>query len=82
MTRRLTRDTENALLGGVTSGLASYFRSLDATEAAALDAARGGWAFGELCERLCTELGEAEAPARAAALLRDWVAAGLISRTD
>jgi hypothetical protein len=64
------------------SGLASYFRSLDATEALALDAARDGWPFGELCERLCAQLGESEAPARAAGLLRDWVGSGLISRAD
>ncbi len=64
------------------SGLASYFRSLDAAEAAALDGALRGWPFGELCERLCALLGEAQAPARAAALLRDWVGSGLISRAD
>jgi hypothetical protein len=49
------------------------------TEAAVLDAARNGWPFGELCELLCGELGEAQAPAHAAALLRDWVGSGLIS---
>jgi hypothetical protein len=64
------------------SGLTSYFRSLEGTEAAALDEALRGWPFGELCERLCAELGEAQAPARAAALLRGWVGSGLISRAD
>ncbi len=59
--------------------LTTYFRSLDATEAAVLDAARQGWPFGELCELLCDELGESQAPAHAAALLRDWIASGLIS---
>jgi hypothetical protein len=49
------------------------------TESAVLDAARNGWPFGELCELLCDELGEAQAPAHAAALLRDWVGSGLIS---
>jgi len=48
------------------------FRSLTDTESAVLDAARNGWPFGELCELLCDELGEAQAPAHAAALLRDW----------
>jgi hypothetical protein len=59
--------------------LTSYFRSLSASEAAALDAARKGWPFGEVCELLCAELGETDTAARAAALLRDWVASGLIS---
>jgi putative DNA-binding protein len=59
-------------------GLSTYFRSLSATEAAALDAARRGWPFGELCELLCEELGEAQAPAHAATLLRTWLASGLI----
>ena len=61
--------------------LRSYFRSLSATDAAVLDAARAGWPFGELCARLCAELGEAQAPAHAATLLREWVGAGLISAT-
>jgi hypothetical protein len=64
------------------SGLASYFRSVDATEAAVLDGALRGWPFAELCERLCAALGAAQAPARAAALLREWVGSGLISSAD
>jgi hypothetical protein len=59
--------------------LTTYFRSLAATEAAVLDAARNGWPFGELCELLCAELGEAQAAAHAATLLRDWVGSGLIT---
>ena len=43
-----------------------------------LDAARSGWPFGELCALLCEELGESEAPAQAAALLRGWIGSGLI----
>jgi len=58
--------------------LSTYFRSLPQTEAAALDGALRGWPFGELCELLCSELGEAGAPAQAATLLRGWVASGLI----
>ena len=58
--------------------LTSYFRSLPKTEASMLDAARGGWPFGELCALLCEELGDSEAPAQAATLLRGWITAGLI----
>ncbi|MBV8306176.1 MAG: putative DNA-binding domain-containing protein [Gammaproteobacteria bacterium] len=62
-------------------GLTSYYRSLSKTEASALDAARSGWPFGELCTLLCEELGDSEAPAQAAALLRGWITAGLIVGT-
>jgi hypothetical protein len=58
--------------------LTSYFRSLPKTESSVLDAARSGWPFGELCALLCEELGDAEAPAQAATLLRGWITAGLI----
>jgi hypothetical protein len=58
--------------------LTTYFRSLPKAEAAVLDVARSGWPFGELCELLCEQLGESEAPAQAAALLRGWIASGLI----
>lgn len=58
--------------------LTTYFRSLSATEAAALDAARSGWPFGELCELLCEQVGETQAPAQAATFLRGWIGAGLI----
>jgi hypothetical protein len=60
-------------------GLTTYFRSLSVTEAQALDAARRGWPFGELCELLCERLGEAEAPLAAASFLRGWVGAGMIT---
>ena len=59
--------------------LNSYYRSLALPEARALDAARDGWPFGELCALLCDEVGEEQAPAHAAALLRGWVEAGVIS---
>jgi hypothetical protein len=58
--------------------LTSYFRSLGSTEASVLDAARSGWPFGELCELLCDELGDEQAPREAATLLRSWIASGLI----
>lgn len=59
-------------------GLRTYFRSLPTTEARALDAARDSWPFGELCDLLCDEVGEAQAPTTAATLLRGWIDAGLI----
>jgi len=59
--------------------LRTYFRSLQSAEAVALDAAREGQPFGELCALLCAQLGEAQAPARAAGFLREWVGSGLIT---
>jgi hypothetical protein len=58
--------------------LRTYFRSLQPAEAAALDAAREGQSFGELCAVLSDEIGEAQAPAKAAEFLRNWVDSGLI----
>lgn len=58
--------------------LRTYFRSLQPAEAAALDAAREGRSFGELCALLSEKLGESEAPAKAARFLRDWIESGLI----
>ena len=58
--------------------LRTYFRSLYPGEAGAIEAAREGKSFGELCELLCAEFGEARAPARAAGFLRDWVESGLL----
>jgi hypothetical protein len=54
-------------------GLNSYFRSLGRDEAAALDAARAGRSFAELCEGLCEWIAPDEAPARAAALFKRWI---------
>lgn len=58
--------------------LHTYFRSLQPGEAAALDAARAGRSFGEICDLLSAELGEAEAPPAAARFLKGWVESGLI----
>jgi hypothetical protein len=58
--------------------LTTYYRSLSDCEATVLDSALRGWPFGELCELLCEELGEHEAPAQAASLLRGWVDSGLV----
>ena len=58
--------------------LRTYFRSLQPAEVAALEAARAGQSFGELCAVLSEEIGEAEAPAKAAGFLKDWIESGLI----
>jgi len=59
--------------------LRTYFRSVQPGEAQALEAAREGQSFGELCALLCDEFGEAQAPARAAEFLRGWVDSGLLT---
>ncbi len=61
-------------------GLEIFFRSLAPAETAALDAARGGSSFGELCELLCAGGDEAAGAAEAAGLLREWLQSGLIVR--
>jgi len=56
----------------------SNFRSLEADEAAMLDAMVEGRPFPELCEAIATHVGEDQAAARAAGLLRAWVEEGVI----
>jgi hypothetical protein len=56
----------------------NYFRSLDAVEHAALDAAIAGRTFTEICESLSAHMPEAEVPLRAATLVATWVDSGLI----
>jgi len=58
--------------------LRNYFRSLEPAEAGALDAARQGASFGELCERLAATCGAERTAAEAAALLARWLGDGLI----
>ena len=55
------------------------FRSLDADEAAALDAVVAGNSFGELCELLAARFDPERAAVRAAGWLRRWVEEGLIA---
>jgi hypothetical protein len=55
-----------------------FFRSPDLTEAGAIDVLFDRGTFGEVCLRLCEEVGEAQTPERAASLLRGWVEAGMI----
>jgi len=57
----------------------SNFRSLDADEAAMLDALSEGRPFPELCEAVAPFTGEEQAPARAAGLLRAMVEGGMIA---
>ena len=57
---------------------AAWREALAAAEAAALDAARNGQSFGELCELLAAAHGAEQAPAQAAALLAGWLGAGLM----
>jgi hypothetical protein len=59
--------------------LSTYFRSLDAHEAYALDALKRGDTFAEICEGLCEWIEPEEAAATAAGLMRQWVADGMLS---
>ena len=61
------------------SGLQSMFRALEPLEAHVLDAALAGDNFGHLCALIAGQTSEDEAPARAAAILRNWVEPGLIT---
>jgi len=56
----------------------SNFRSLEADEAAMLEALAAGRPFPELCEAIAADVGEDQAAARAAGLLRAWVEEGVI----
>ena len=58
-----------------------FFRPLPPEEAQALAAVLAGESFGDICVALCASAGEAQAPARAAALLREWVESGMIIGT-
>jgi hypothetical protein len=59
-----------------------FFRSADPVEAAAIEALQGRRTFGELCVELAERLGAAEAPRRAASLMRGWVESGMIVPTS
>ena len=58
--------------------LLNYFRSLSAAELAALDAARRGAIFAELCAVLGEHVAEADVPLTAASFLNGWLASGLV----
>ena len=58
--------------------LAIYFRPLPETEARALAALESGATFAEVCDRVTEVAGMRRAPLQAAALLRTWLAEGLL----
>jgi Putative DNA-binding domain len=59
--------------------LVTTFRSLSSDEAWAFDAARDGARFSELCEGLASRVGEEEAAALAASLLKQWLTDGCVA---
>ena len=58
----------------------SHFRSIDATEFAAIELVMAGASFGELCEKLLEDKGD-EASNSAAQYLAGWLNEGLITTT-
>ena len=59
--------------------LTTYYRSLDADEAAALDLIARDGSFADMCEVLCDWHQPEAVPAIAMTLLKRWIAEGLIS---
>jgi hypothetical protein len=59
--------------------LTNRFRSLDAAENAALDAALAGHSFSEICGVLAEWLADEEIPLRAATLIGTWADSGIIT---
>lgn len=57
-----------------------YWRSLDETEARAMDAFAEGRDFAEVCAVLCEWLDAEAVPARMAGMLNQWVTEGLITK--
>ncbi|MBS0540124.1 MAG: putative DNA-binding domain-containing protein [Proteobacteria bacterium] len=57
----------------------THFRSLEADEAVLLDALIAGRTFPDMCGALVPLIGEEQAMARAAGLLRGWVEEGMIA---
>jgi hypothetical protein len=53
-------------------GVRTMFRSINAAESAAMAVANSGGTFGEMCEAIAREVGDAEAPLRAASILSGW----------
>jgi hypothetical protein len=59
--------------------LRSLFRSLDLPETAALDLARCGATFGEICVTIGDHFADDEVPLRAVTYLRTWLQAGMLT---
>ena len=59
--------------------LRNYFRSMDAVECTALDAAVRGATFTEICEAMAAHLPQEEIPLRAAMLAASWIDGGVIA---
>jgi hypothetical protein len=59
----------------------NYFRSMDASENAALEAALAAHSFGDICAALAPFLPEEEIPLRAAGLIGTWTDSGIIVAT-
>ncbi len=58
----------------------THFRSLEPDEAVMLDRVVEGQTFPDLCESVVPHVGEDQAAARAAGLLRGWVEVGMLAR--
>lgn len=58
--------------------LTARYRSIDEVEATALDALRSGSTFAQMCEELFDRYESESVPMQAAALLKRWIADGLI----
>lgn len=58
--------------------LQNYFRSMDASEAAAIDAAIRGCTVGDMCTAIAAWVPEEQIPLRAATLLGGWADSGII----
>lgn len=59
--------------------LTVQYRSLDAVEAAALDAIATGATFGEMCRSMAHHLEQDQVPLHAAGLLKQWLADALLA---
>ena len=60
-------------------GLINHYRSLDVDEAWALDSAKAGVNFENLCQGVCEWIDEEHAPARVASFLGNWLNEGLLT---
>lgn len=56
-----------------------HWRSLSVDESWAIDAWCSGACFAELCEGLCEWIDPGQVAAHAAALLKGWISAGLVT---